>query len=93
MDTAEFDKMFEVEETNWWYRGRRKLVYRWIEEHHRRKGPLRMLDVACATGMSFRLLERYGSIRGVASIPGCAGGSCVAAWVRQTLMSGGFSST
>jgi len=65
MDTTEFDKMFEVEETNWWYRGRRHLVTGWIERHHAEKGPLRMLDVACATGMSFRFLSRFGSVRGV----------------------------
>lgn len=66
MDTAEFDKMFEVEETNWWYRGRRALVSRWVRRHFERRGrPLRILDVACATGMSFRFLSRYGDVRGV----------------------------
>ena len=65
MDTAEFDKMFEVEETNWWYKGRRKLVTRWIESHHQEKGPLHMLDIASATGMSFKFLSKYGAVHGV----------------------------
>ena len=66
MDTAEFDKMFEVEETNWWYRGRRALVTKWVERHFRRMGrPLQILDIACATGMSFRFLSKYGAIRGI----------------------------
>jgi SAM-dependent methyltransferase len=65
VDTAEFDKMFEVEETNWWYRGRRRLVTRWLEPFHRRRGPLRILDIASATGMGFRYLAKYGEVRGV----------------------------
>jgi ubiquinone/menaquinone biosynthesis C-methylase UbiE len=66
MDTAEFDKMFEVEETNWWYRGRRHLVTKWVKRHFARQGrPLRILDIACATGMSFRFLSKYGDIRGI----------------------------
>jgi ubiquinone/menaquinone biosynthesis C-methylase UbiE len=67
LDTAEFDKMFEVEETNWWYRGRRALVTKWLRRHFVRNGsrPLRILDVACATGMSFRFLSQFGSVRGI----------------------------
>jgi ubiquinone/menaquinone biosynthesis C-methylase UbiE len=66
VDTAEFDKMFEVEETNWWYRGRRALVAKWVRKHYERLGRrLRILDIACATGMSFRFLSKYGDIRGI----------------------------
>ena len=65
MDSAEFDKMFEVEESNWWYRGRRDLVLGWVERFHRARGPLRILDIACATGMSFRFLGQYGDVRGI----------------------------
>jgi len=71
VDTAEFDKMFEVEESNWWYRGRRHLVSKWVKRHfeaHRGAANgrrLRILDVACATGMSFRFLSQYGDIRGI----------------------------
>jgi SAM-dependent methyltransferase len=66
MDTAEFDQMFEVEETNWWYRSRRLLVRRQVEAEARRlKRRLRILDVACATGMSFRFLSDLGDIRGI----------------------------
>ena len=66
MDTAEFDRMFQVEETNWWYRSRRLLVRRAVEVERRRAGrPLRILDVACATGMSFRFLSDLGKITGI----------------------------
>jgi ubiquinone/menaquinone biosynthesis C-methylase UbiE len=66
VDTAEFDKMFEVEETNWWYRGRRHLVTKWVKRRFEERGrKLRILDVACATGMSFRFLSQYGDVRGI----------------------------
>ena len=66
MDLAEFDQMFEVEETNWWYRSRRLLVRRAVEAEMRRRGRrLKILDVACATGMSFRFLDDLGDIRGI----------------------------
>ncbi len=65
MDLAEFDKMFEIEETNWWYRGRRRLVLEWLERLHQERGRLRILDIASATGMSFRFLEKFGDVRGI----------------------------
>lgn len=65
MNTAEFDLMFGIEETHWWYRGRRGLVRMALDAHAPRQRPLQVLDVACATGMSFRFLSDYGQIRGV----------------------------
>jgi len=66
VDTAEFDKMFEVEETNWWYKGRRALVSKWVRRAFLERGrPLKILDIACATGMSFRFLSQYGDVRGI----------------------------
>ncbi|MGQ0552196.1 MAG: class I SAM-dependent DNA methyltransferase [Planctomycetota bacterium] len=65
MNTAEFDRMFAVEETHWWYRGRRALVRGALDRFAPAQRPLQLLDVACATGMSFRFLADYGGIRGL----------------------------
>ncbi|HZJ71595.1 MAG TPA: class I SAM-dependent methyltransferase [Planctomycetota bacterium] len=65
MNTAEFDRMFAIEETHWWYRGRRELVRTALERHAPARRPLQVLDVACATGMSFRFLSDIGQIRGI----------------------------
>ncbi len=70
MNPAEFDRMFAIEETHWWYQGRRALVRHALDRHALGNGspldrPLRILDVACATGMSFRFLADYGEIRGI----------------------------
>ena len=65
MNTAEFDRMFAIEETHWWYRGRRELVRDSLRRHAPSGRPLQVLDVACATGMSFRFLADLGQIRGI----------------------------
>jgi ubiquinone/menaquinone biosynthesis C-methylase UbiE len=65
VNTAEFDLMFAIEETHWFYRGRRALVRAALNRYAGEKRPLQMLDLACATGMSFRFLTDYGEIRGI----------------------------
>lgn len=65
MNIEEFDRMFAVEEKHWWYRGRRALVRAALDRYAPTGRPLQILDVACATGMSFRFLADYGDIRGI----------------------------
>ncbi len=65
MNTAEFDRMFAVEETHWWYRGRRELVRSGLLRFAPPQRPLEILDLASATGMSFRFLADFGRIRGI----------------------------
>jgi SAM-dependent methyltransferase len=65
MNIDEFDRMFAVEESHWWYRGRRSLVRDALDRYAPARRPLHLLDVACATGMSFRFLADYGEIRGI----------------------------
>lgn len=57
--------MFELEERHWWYRGRRALVRHALDRYAPARRPLRILDLACATGGSMRFLSDYGDIRGV----------------------------
>jgi ubiquinone/menaquinone biosynthesis C-methylase UbiE len=65
MNIEEFDRMFAVEESHWWYRGRRSLVRDALDRYAPARRPLHLLEVACATGMSFRFLADYGEIRGI----------------------------
>lgn len=66
METAEYDKILEVEERNWWYRARRDLIAKWLRRRRREVGrPLEILDVACAAGMSFRHFAEFGRVRGI----------------------------
>lgn len=66
MDPTEFRIQYEIEGSHWWFRARRRLVRRHAEKVRKEFGrPLRILDVACATAMSFRFLADLGSIRGL----------------------------
>jgi SAM-dependent methyltransferase len=59
--------MFRVEQSHWWYTGRRKILARFIEDICRRvtdRRP-RILDVGCGTGANLLMLSQYGDAEGV----------------------------
>lgn len=66
MDQNEFDVMYRVEDTLWWYRGMqhitRALISRYI-------GPtvtkLHILDAGCGTGAGITWLSEYGEVSGL----------------------------
>jgi len=59
--------MFRVEQSHWWYTGRRKILTAFVEEICRRvkdRRP-RILDVGCGTGANLLMLSEYGEAEGV----------------------------
>jgi len=63
LEPAEYDYMFQLEDTLWWYVGMRRIVHSLMQRHiHHNGAPLRILDAGCGTGGSLRLLERYGQV-------------------------------
>jgi len=59
--------LFRVEQSHWWYIGRRKIIARFVEEICRQvtdRRP-RILDVGCGTGANLLLLSKYGDAEGV----------------------------
>ena len=59
--------MFRVEQSHWWYTGRRKILTQFIEDICRRvtdRRP-RILDVGCGTGANLLMLSNYGDAEGV----------------------------
>ena len=64
MDETYEAELFELEETHWWYRGRRRVLRSLVEAHlpHR---PGRVLDVGCGTGRNLVELADLGEVRGV----------------------------
>lgn len=59
--------MFRIEQSHWWYTGRRKILTRFVEDICRRvtdRRP-RILDVGCGTGANLLMLSQYGDAEGV----------------------------
>jgi len=59
--------MFRVEQSHWWYAGRRKILSEFVEEICREvtdRRP-RILDVGCGTGANLLMLSKYGEAEGV----------------------------
>ncbi len=59
--------MFQVEQSHWWYIGRRKILANFVQEICRQvkdRRP-RILDVGCGTGANLLMLSQYGDAEGV----------------------------
>jgi len=59
--------MFRVEQSHWWYAGRRRILASFLEDICRRvtdRRP-RILDVGCGTGANLLMLSQYGDAEGV----------------------------
>ena len=59
--------MFRVEQSHWWYTGRRKILAEFVEKICRQvtdRRP-RILDVGCGTGANLLMLSNYGDAEGV----------------------------
>ena len=59
--------MFRVEQSHWWYTGRRKILADFVEKICRQgtdRRP-RILDVGCGTGANLLMLSKYGDAEGV----------------------------
>lgn len=59
--------MREVEDTHWWFVGRRRIIHSWVERIGRDIGKLRprILDVGCGTGANLQMLSQFGVAEGV----------------------------
>jgi SAM-dependent methyltransferase len=65
MHPTEYEKMFRVEATHWWFVGKRRLVRALLDTLPPLTTPRKMLDVGCGTGGMFLLLKEYGCAYGV----------------------------
>lgn len=65
MDQNEFDVMYRVEDTLWWYRGMQTITRELIERHCPRRAGLHILDAGCGTGAGMGWLADYGCVTGI----------------------------
>lgn len=59
--------LYAVEQSHWWYVGRRRIIAGFVEEICKgvKDPPARILDVGCGTGANLLLLSKFGDAEGV----------------------------
>ena len=72
MKPAEYRRMFEAEERQWWYAGQRAVALALFEPWASGRR-LRLLDAGCGTGYNLLALARHGSTLGVDLSPDAIG--------------------
>ena len=67
MQVHTYPILYRVEDTHWWYVGRRRIITGFVEEICRnlKTGRPRILDVGCGTGANLEMLARFGDVEGV----------------------------
>jgi SAM-dependent methyltransferase len=62
MNSSEYDKMYQLEELNWWYASRRDLVLNIADKLSKSftVKPVNILDAGCGTGLNLKYLQNYG---------------------------------
>src|SRR6266850_1856410 len=67
MQQHTYSIMYEVEETHWWFAGRRRIIACFLERicTGLEKEQPHILDVGCGTGANLELLARFGEAEGV----------------------------
>lgn len=65
MNTLEYAKMAEREQSYWWHIGRLEIIKSYLEQYRGEKKSLKILNVGCGTGGTIKLLESYGTTQNV----------------------------
>jgi len=67
MEPYEYDKMYRLEERNWWYAGRRDQVLKIAARINKDISgrPLRVLDAGCGTGINLKYLQNHSDAYGL----------------------------
>jgi SAM-dependent methyltransferase len=60
MDAEMYDVVRAVEESHWWYVGRRRLVFDWLSRVLPEYARARVLDIGCGTGFNLQELRALG---------------------------------
>jgi SAM-dependent methyltransferase len=60
MEKSEYRKHFELENGYWWFRARRAVSFRILKRAIRGRGPFRILDAGCGTGINLTRLAGLG---------------------------------
>jgi ubiquinone/menaquinone biosynthesis C-methylase UbiE len=62
MNSEEYERMYRLEETYWWFVGRHHLVLTFLKQKYGDRRDLRILDIGCGTGEMSRKLSAFGNV-------------------------------
>jgi SAM-dependent methyltransferase len=65
MNAEEYETMYRVEDTLWWYRGMETISRMLIERNYARGGLIKIFDAGCGTGAGMKYLADYGTVTGL----------------------------
>lgn len=65
MDRPEYESMYRLEDTHWWFVGRQKLALSLIQQWITFTPRARILDVGCGTGGNVQVLNRHACAMGL----------------------------
>jgi ubiquinone/menaquinone biosynthesis C-methylase UbiE len=65
MESQVYGHLYEIEESLWWYRGRRKVCFDLLDRFLGPGDDRDILDVGCGTGYNLTFLSKYGRASGV----------------------------
>lgn len=82
MNTAEYRRMFSVEDQHWWYVALHEVIVALVEAEAKAKGRLQIFDAGCGTGRLAELLAPYGAVSG------CDASADAIAFCRQRGLAG-----
>jgi SAM-dependent methyltransferase len=64
LEPEAYDELDALEETHWWYRGMRRIVFALLDQFYARGGSLEILDAGCGAGGNLVHLQAYGRVTG-----------------------------
>ncbi len=67
MEKYIYKKVYELEKDNWWFKGKRKIIFTFLDGYYKNKKNLKILDVGCGSGILLENLEKYGETYGIDS--------------------------
>ena len=65
MKSEEFDKIYKLENTHWWYVGMREICFSVLGRFLAPEKPLKILDIGCGVGGNLVELEKFGDAQGI----------------------------